>query len=59
MRRLRRAGTFFAFAAVVGAFHFGAPSSAPAGASVVHVYFITSAPFGALSLSGSATNRNL
>src|SRR5918993_269628 len=51
-------GTFFAFAAVMGA----SPSTLLiryTGASVVQVFFITAAAFGSLSLWGYTTNRSL
>ncbi len=51
-------GTFFAFAAVMGA-SLSTLLIRYTGASVVQVFFITAAAFGALSLWGYTTNRSL
>ncbi|MCB8819072.1 Bax inhibitor-1/YccA family protein [Microvirga rosea] len=51
-------GTFFAFAAVMGA-SLSTLLIVYTGASVVQVFFITAAAFGALSLWGYTTNRSL
>jgi Integral membrane protein, interacts with FtsH len=51
-------GTFFAFAAVMGA-SLSTLLIMFTGASVVQVFFITAAAFGALSLWGYTTNRSL
>jgi len=51
-------GTFFAFAAVMGA-SLSTLLIRYTGASVVQVFFITAASFGALSLWGYTTNRSL
>src|ERR687893_1736767 len=50
--------TFFAFAAGVGA-SLSTPLLRYTGASVVQVFFITAASFGALSLYGYTTSRSL
>jgi FtsH-binding integral membrane protein len=51
-------GTFFAFAAVMGA-SLSTLLIVYTGASVVQVFFITAAAFGALSLWGYTTSRSL
>jgi FtsH-binding integral membrane protein len=51
-------GTFFAFAAVMGA-SLSTLLLRYTGASVVQVFFITAAAFGSLSLWGYTTNRSL
>ena len=51
-------GTFFAFAAVMGA-SLSTLLIRYTGASVVQVFFITAAAFGSLSLWGYTTNRSL
>src|SRR4051812_46290452 len=51
-------GTFFAFAAVMGA-SLSTLLIRYTGASVVQVFFITAASFGALSLWGYTTRRSL
>jgi FtsH-binding integral membrane protein len=51
-------GTFFAFAAVMGA-SLSTLLIVYTGASVVQVFFITAAAFGSLSLWGYTTNRSL
>ncbi|WP_112661827.1 Bax inhibitor-1/YccA family protein [Microvirga flavescens] len=51
-------GTFFAFAAVMGA-SLSTLLIVFTGASVVQVFFITAAAFGSLSLWGYTTNRSL
>lgn len=51
-------GTFFAFAAVMGA-SLSTLLLVYTGASVVQVFFITAAAFGSLSLWGYTTNRSL
>jgi uncharacterized protein len=51
-------GTFFAFAAVMGA-SLSTLLIRYTGASVVQVFFITAASFGALSLYGYTTSRSL
>ncbi|MGO4706705.1 Bax inhibitor-1/YccA family protein [Microvirga sp. 2MCAF38] len=51
-------GTFFAFAAVMGA-SLSTILIRYTGASVVQVFFITAAAFGSLSLWGYTTNRSL
>jgi FtsH-binding integral membrane protein len=51
-------GTFFAFAAVMGA-SLSTLLIRYTGASVVQVFFITAASFGALSLWGYTTKRSL